>query len=105
MLFLLTQWSVSLRRIVGFGVVNDLCQCTHVHVNASKNVGEDKIVPMMRIQSSSTSNEFGINTFKLHLWNLFFEFQKVKYSYDKEQNNFVALDYLTNGTVSQVNYF
>lgn len=100
-LFLVNQWSVKLRRLVGFREATDVMQCSHVHVVAGKNAGEDRIVPMIQTSSANDCNEFSLQTLKFQLWNAYFEFQKVKYSFDKDKNSFVALDYLTHGSVSQ----
>ena len=78
-LFLTTQWSVELRRRIGFIEATDVLKSTHVHVLASKHVGEDRIVPIVHESNTKESNDFSVGTFKFHLWSSYFEFQKVRY--------------------------
>ena len=100
-LFLVSQWSVKLCRMIGYTNTTDIMKATHVHVCAAKNAGADRIVRMVHTAHTNTSGtEFYLDSFRFQIWFSYFEFQKVRYSFDSDKKIFVRLDYMASGTVS-----
>lgn len=55
LLFLLSQWSISLQCKLGNYIVKDVNNAELVHVTTSVNGGNDRIVPLIRHNKSNTS--------------------------------------------------
>ena len=103
LIFLVSQWSMSLKCSLGYVSVKTIPEANMVHVVAAKNAGKDRIVPVMMIKvdpKQPKAMEVSIANTKYHCYTKFFEFQKVKYEYDpKEKNNFVKSESPTTGKV------
>ena len=96
-LFLLSRWSISLRCFLGYREASNIEHCEVVKVIATKNSGDDKIV---KIHHTNKEGTFSVAGNKLQLNRVFFEYQKIKYSFDKDKNTFVKNDYITSGVIS-----
>jgi len=102
LLFMMCQSSVSLKGRVGNTEVASIDECSLLLVSAAKNVGKDKVVPLLctPIVKGSSSGESEIRICK----NAFvaprycFEFQKVKYAYNSDKNTFISVEYPTHGS-------
>jgi len=88
--FLLSQWSVTLRCRLGHYSVTRVAKAQRVLVKAAKNAGKDRIVDLLRHEKSG---EVKIADKLFLLKGEYFEFQKVIYSYDAENNTFAKIDY------------
>lgn len=108
-LFLFAQGSVSLRCKLGHKKVNDISNSKAVLVKASKNAGNDRIIPLTMPPSGfqlndgrtiKTSGSFEVNSNSYTVEGYNFQFQKVVYSFDQNKKTFVRLSYPTTASVS-----
>lgn len=98
LLFLLSQWSISLQCKLGNYLVKDVNQAELVHVKTALNAGNDRIVQLTR---RSRKRDDDVQQFvtiagnKYLVPSEYFVFQKVTYSYDADKNTFLRLEYPT----------
>jgi hypothetical protein len=98
LLFLLSQWSITLQCRLGNYIVRDISQAELVHVRTATNAGNDRIVELSRKSKKRNDDiphsvDVAGNTF--HVPTEYFIFQKVTYSYDTDKKTFVRLEYPT----------
>ena len=98
LLFLLSQWSITLQCRLGNYIVRDISHAELVHVRTATNAGNERIVQLNRKSRKRNDDipqsvEVAGNTF--HVPTEYFIFQKVTYSYDSEKKTFVRLEYPT----------
>lgn len=101
-LFLLSQWSIKMRCLLGYQIVSDIDQAHYIHVTAAKNAGKDRLQAIDRLPYLSTPNssinvqimnrEYSITKERL-------DFQKVTYNYNYHKKMFMRLDYPTNASI------
>ena len=102
-IFLISQWNTHLRVSLGHDRVTHIDQATSVHIVASNNVGNDKIVDMHMIPTIhySKDDKLTVGGKVYHLRQKFFEFQKMRYEYVDDKGTFMRLEYPTSGHVSK----
>jgi magnesium-transporting ATPase (P-type) len=119
LLFLISQWNMTLKCDLGYIRVNTVATASVVHVVAAKNMGKDRIVPVMMLRlppsdpnrpayandptnSNNNNNQtVSIAGSKHRCSAKFFEYQKVKYEFDEtERNCFVRCESPAQGGVS-----
>jgi hypothetical protein len=101
--FLFAQSSVSFRCFIGKKETTDIESTVYIHVHAAKNVGKDRLVPLLRIrlpqqgkdgQLSMTSNDsIKVLGDDYGLTSEVFSFQEVKYCYNSANKSFYRIDY------------
>ena len=106
LLFLMSQWNMALKCNLGYVRTNRVADASMVHVVAAKNVGKDRIVPVMMMRpvdprvAEKMKQEVDIAGSKYRCSAKFFEYQKVKYEYDDgEKNTFVRCASPNTGSV------
>jgi len=100
--FLLSQWSVSIKCLLGYYAVADINSTQYIHVKTTKNFGKERIVPLYRenlIQDISIDH-INIAGTNYNVFPVYFEFQKMKFDYDFKSNTFYPLAYPSKGKVS-----
>lgn len=100
-LFLLAQFSTSFRVKLGNAQTGDISKAVLVLVKAAKNVGSDKIVPIVRLEENAAFNgeiKIAHNAFEIE--SVYFEFQNVKYGYNNKKVGFEKLKYPSKGKIS-----
>eukprot|EP01041_Mallomonas_annulata_P003195 gene3195-6306_t len=97
-LFLISQWSVHIKCVLGHRTVRDIKDAQYLHVIAAKNAGKDRVVKLSRIPKI-LNGEVSIAGSKFSLSSDEFEFQKVTYSYNMDKRTFIRLEYPTVASV------
>jgi manganese-transporting P-type ATPase len=94
LLFMISQFSVSIKCRLGSSVVTSVSDAKKVLVVAAKAAGKDRIVDLTKCEELQSvvvaGSKFSISTFK-------FEFQKVFYNYSSDTDSFTRLKYPSNG--------
>jgi manganese-transporting P-type ATPase len=109
-LFLLSQWSTTLKSNIGYQSVTTVIMATHLHVVASKNAGNDRIVAVERISDeakegqplsmvSKAEKKVEIAGSKYFLLSTRFKFQQMIYEYNTDKNTFERLNYPVVGAI------
>lgn len=92
-LFLMSQWSVHIKCLLGYKIVGHVDQAAYVHVVALETVGKDRIVELSRRPKQPQ----GISLLgqSIAIQQEHFEFQKVIYSVNMEKRIVDRLEYPT----------
>lgn len=99
LLFLLSQWSVNVKCMLGNGKTTDYKAANVLHISAATNAGKDKLLRLDRNTRDMKSTKVSILGKTYQLYTDSFQFQKVTYNYDAAANTFVRLDYPTVGSI------
>lgn len=94
-LFLMAQWSVKVRCVLGYKVVNDIKAAQVVRVMAAQNAGADRLSRLAANPYFSETVSVNILGRSYSITKERLEFQKVTYNFDADRNNFVRLEYPT----------
>lgn len=98
LIFLLSQWSFSIKMKLGYSEVRNIEQAQFVFVKARKNMGKDKVEPLYRRNRRGQANIIiGGTKFDFNI--LFFQFQNIIYSYSVEDQSFKRELYPTSGRI------
>lgn len=84
LLFLFAQSSVHFRCWIGKSSAKDLSEASWVHVQAAKNAGKDRLVPVLRGRKISPDTKVSVLSNDFPLSNEFFQYQEVTYYYDAQ---------------------
>eukprot|EP00605_Chrysophyceae_sp_TOSAG23-4_P000630 GSChrysophyteH1.ASY1.ANO1.711.1 assembled CDS len=93
-LFLLSQWSTSLKCKIGHRAVSSVKQASHLHVVVPASAGRSKIAPLQSLSGLSVAGS------RYALMKTRFEFQEVVYEFDDDRNLFVRQAFPVVGPVS-----
>ena len=99
-LFLLSQWSITMRCCLGYCATSNIDQADFVHVSAAKHAGNDRLVEIERIPHM-TDKPIVLNIMNQHfsITKNRIDFLKVTYNFDHEKNMFVRLEYPTHASM------
>lgn len=98
LLFLVSQWSLTLKQILGYKVVKDISDATFVFVIAAKNMGKNRVEQLNHRSRRHTSNLVIAGTsFEHHA--LYFEFQNILYGYSSKNKCFCRELYPVKGSI------
>ena len=104
LLFLLAQWSTSIRSLVGTLPTTSLEGSKVAHVTAAKNAGSDRLVSIERLPDHQFKMvKEGIEIFgkTFSIAQYYMSFQKIKFDYDYDCKTFVRMKYPTCAPLSQ----
>lgn len=101
-LFLMAQWSVEVRCMLGYTVVNDIKAAQVVRVMAAQNAGADRLCRLAANPYFSETVNMNILGRSYSITRERLEFQKVTYNFDADRNNFVRLEYPTSVPIKTV---
>lgn len=102
-LFLLSQWSASIRCPIGNVPAKKIDDALLAHVTAAKNAGADKLVKVNRLtkeQFSVVKDGFDMFGKTFRIAQHYLEFQKITFDYDTDSKTFVRMVYPTCAALS-----
>lgn len=94
-LFLMAQWSVKVRCMLGYSLVSDVKAAQVVRVTAAQNAGADRMAKLAANTYLSETISVNILGKAYSISKERLEFQKVTYNFDSDRNTFVRLEYPT----------
>lgn len=98
LLFLISQWSLSLKQILGYKVVKNISEATFVFVIAARNMGKNRVEQLHHRSRPQASNLVIAGTsFEHH--SLYFEFQNILYGYSSKNKCFCRELYPVKGSI------
>jgi len=98
-LFLLSQWSIGMRCLLGYQVTNNIDHADFVHVSAAKHAGNDRLVSIDRIPNLTKPIVLDIMDQHFSITKNRIDFQKIAYNFDSDKNMFVRLEYPTHASM------
>lgn len=99
LLFLLSQWSVRLKCLIGNRKANGLTETNLIHVHSSKNAGKDTLI-QLNVSNESKSDKIHMLDKSYEVSTCSFQFQKVTYNFDTRIKSFMRLQYPTSGRIA-----
>lgn len=102
--FLASRWSLSFRCRLGCSQVSKVSQATNIMAVAAKNTGSNKFIPVTHTNSTDNSTSISVANSTFSEPTSHFDFQKISYSYDKEQDTFSLVPYPVSGLLSDYLY-
>jgi hypothetical protein len=94
-LFLMAQWSVKVRCMLGYTLVSDIKAAQIVRVMAAQNAGADRLARLAVNSNLPDTVSVNILGKAYAITKERLDFQKVTYNFDADRNNFVRLEYPT----------
>jgi hypothetical protein len=101
-LFLLAQWSVKVRCMLGYQKVTEMSKASTIHVTAAQNEGMDRLVRLATNNFFTEPKSVRIMDKSFSITRERLEFQKVAYHFDADRNTFARLDYPSSSTLQSV---
>ncbi len=90
-LFLVSQWSVLVKCMIGFKKVKVQSKATHLHVSAAKHSGKDNLLQLEMSVDKASHSIFTVVGKEFRVSDDKFLFQKVMYQYDSSSNSYARL--------------
>lgn len=96
--FLLSQWSLSVKLFLGYNTVSDISKAQYVFIETSKHMGKNRVEPLLlRVKRNNKGLVIADQSFDYNL--LFFQFQNLIYGYCHEKKTFEKEIYPNTGTI------